>query len=127
MSTNVLDPLGNLTYYFFGETTEGGSPPIASNPRETSRSIYQGQSTLIKTIQTTWNGTSDSSLPIQVTTTLNDITPNLVSYVTTSYDPSGTDNPQEIDEYDFTNTLTACGASLGTLTKKDFVIHSHHS
>ena len=107
--TDVVDPLANRTHYIFGEVKQQGTI-LNSNPRETERDIYQGQSTLVKTIQTAWTSTADNAIPNKVTTILNDVTPNLTSYVTTSFDtPQGgttvIDNPLEIDEYDFDGTL----------------------
>lgn len=118
LQTDVVDPLGNRTHYNFNETNNQSGVP--RNPRETDRFIYQGQSTLIKTIHTDYtsneSAASDAALPYQVTTTLNDVTPNLVSKVVTTYDSlsesyaniGGTlyiDNPTEIDEYDFDGTV----------------------
>ena len=103
--SDVVDALGNRTHYIFAEVDQQGG--VYSDPRESERDIYQGQSTLVRTVQTLWYGTADSALPKQVTTIYNDVTPNLSSYVYYTYD--GTtgcgDNPQEIDEYDFTGTM----------------------
>ncbi|MGA7218825.1 MAG: RHS repeat-associated core domain-containing protein [Candidatus Sulfotelmatobacter sp.] len=108
LNMNVVDPLNNLTYYYFGEYAEQGSPSVFSNPRETQRQLYSGQSTLVRTVNTAWNGTADDAAPTQVTTVYNDVSPSISSYVSTTYDTSSgcvTDNPKEIDEYDFTGTL----------------------
>jgi RHS repeat-associated protein len=86
---DVLDALANLTHHQF-------SLPASGNPRfttrEISRSLYQGQSTLLRTIQTDYNNldssgnTTNTSLPIRVTATLNDVSPNLVSKREWDYD-----------------------------------------
>jgi len=109
MDVRSPDPSGtpNRTHYVF-------SPQYRNAvARETSRSIYAGESTLLRTIQTdhTTSPPVDSSLPIRVTTTLTDVSPNSNSKVETDYDtlpgnqPGGytvpIDNPIEIREFGF--------------------------
>ncbi|MGO9209802.1 MAG: RHS repeat-associated core domain-containing protein, partial [Terriglobales bacterium] len=84
-STAVVDALGNLTTYTFTYA----QPPISqyiSAPRELSRSIYQGNSTLLRTIQTDYIAAGDAAVPIRKTTTLFDVTPNLVTKTEWDYD-----------------------------------------
>jgi hypothetical protein len=76
---DVVDPAGNLTHYAFGFLTNPGpllyqKNWVLSAPREISRTIYQGATTVLRTMQTDYNAvnTSISALPIRVTTTLND-------------------------------------------------------
>jgi hypothetical protein len=103
---DVTDPLGNLTHVVF---SQGGAVHYAS--RETDRYIYQGSSTLLRTIHTEYNNlalgnTQDISLPIRVTTTLNDT--NQVSKIEDDYDSFSAspanptiDNVIEHREYDY--------------------------
>jgi RHS repeat-associated protein len=97
-------------------TAAGVWPNYAA--RETDVYIYSGLSTLLRTVHTDYtlcySAVYDNSLPIRVTTTLNDVTPNLVSKVETDYQPmpagfntlqacspGSLDNPTEIREYDY--------------------------
>src|SRR6266853_1481005 len=88
--------------------------------RELTRSVYSGESTLLRTIQTDYGpnclygGLCGSSIPIRVTTTLNDVSPNLVSKVETDYDTvplvhqSGVttiDNSTEVREFGYDGTV----------------------
>jgi len=88
--------------------------------RDLTRTVYSGDSTLLRTIQTTygpnclWGGLCGSSIPTQVTTTLNDVSPNLMSMMQTDYDTvpfvhqSGVttiDNPTEVREFGYDGTL----------------------
>jgi RHS repeat-associated protein len=118
-SIDVVDPAGNRTKYNFNSACNAGSTWVSSNPVETDRFYYQGQSTLIESVHTDY---TFGPLPSQVTRTLNDVSPNLVSKIVTSYEtvsetypepPNGgnvtgsalIDNPTEIDEYDFDGSL----------------------
>ncbi len=92
---DVTDPLGNLTHYEF---SVGGAKYFS--PREINRSIYQGSTTLLKTIHTDYNNldsfghTQDISLPIRVTTTLNDANlANKVEHDYAAYSSYGPINP----------------------------------
>jgi RHS repeat-associated protein len=78
---DVVDPLGNRTRYQFSFRTNADAPvffPSLLFPRELVRSLYQGQSTLLRTVQTNYSATDSSgrptasSLPIRATTTLAD-------------------------------------------------------
>ncbi len=123
----VTDPDSNGTKHQFAFNTNLESSRYFS-PRELRREIYQGATTLMRTIQTDYNQLDangkpqNRSLPIRVTTTLNDISPALVSKVEWDYDtytalvcPSGwycaepttrpIDNVTEQREHDYgTNT-----------------------
>jgi len=116
LQTDVVDPMQNrVRYNFFNEDYNGTT---VSATRETDRFIYQGNSTLVKTIHTDYAAPGNSQIPTAVTTTLNDVSPALVSKVVTTYDTiSGIaiDNPTEIDEYDFDGTLK--GKTTGTWEK----------
>ncbi len=132
--TDVRDPLGNRTQYWFSALNLGNGS--ARNPRETDRLTYQGESQLARTVHTDYTNDSsntscsaglgcfDYALPYKVTTTLNDISPPLISVVLTKYDTVAQnnnaltydppplplpqiiiDNPIETDEYDFTGVL----------------------
>ncbi|HYM76313.1 MAG TPA: RHS repeat-associated core domain-containing protein [Candidatus Dormibacteraeota bacterium] len=89
--TSVTDALGNLTVYQFTNIGQSSSPPL-----ETSRTIYQGSSTLLRTIQTSYLDSQgyQTIYPTKVTTIL----PNgLQSQVQTDY--AGYGNPKEVREY----------------------------
>jgi RHS repeat-associated protein len=100
---------GDRTHFQFGVRTSsqgvGGYWNFA--PRELYRYIYQGQSTLLRTVETDYNGLdptynlpTNSSLPIRTTTTLNDtsqVTKTEWDYDTTT----NIDNVQEKREYDY--------------------------
>lgn len=81
---DVIDPLGNKTHYQF--STCNTCSPTFFSPRELLRTVYQGTSGPLRTIQTDYNSTVGDALPIRVTTTLTDITPNLVTKHETDYD-----------------------------------------
>jgi RHS repeat-associated protein len=49
-SVSVVDPLGNKTVYQFTQSTQQNVPP----PVETSRTVYQGTSTVLRTINTAY-------------------------------------------------------------------------
>lgn len=51
-AVSVTDQLGNLTTHQFKQSVAGSTPPV-----ETSRSIYQGSSTLLRTVNTTYTTT----------------------------------------------------------------------
>ena len=105
--TDVVDPLGNKTRHQFSVMT--GSYSRFYSPRETDRWAYSGQSTLLRTIHTDYTGGGTFTnwvLPIRETTTLNDVTPNLVTKTEWDYDTvSGysypIDNPIAKREYDY--------------------------
>ena len=127
---NVTDPLGNLTSYEFTTSSQYeisfGTPSFS--PREIQRQIYQGSSTLLRTIQTCYDSLSscptpatDSSadLPVEITTTLDDVSPPLVAQTQMVYDtytPPGDSSAIPIDnviqksEYDYASN--APGALL---------------
>jgi len=90
MDVRDATPQQNRTTYAF---LQGGGSAIPYtpffSPREVHRYIYQGENTLLRTIDTTYNemlnGTTTArSLPTQITTTLNDS--NQVSRVEFDYD-----------------------------------------
>jgi hypothetical protein len=70
---DVRDPLGNRTRHSFGYQSSTCGCAFAFSSRETTTYIYQGENTLLKTIQTDYADlNNDWALPIRVTTTLND-------------------------------------------------------
>ena len=96
---NVTDPLGNLTTYEFTTSSASDDPLYpwggSFSPREIQRQIYQGSSTLLRTIQTCYDNLSScptpatdsgATLPVEITTTLNDISPPLVAQTQMVYD-----------------------------------------
>ena len=86
---DLTDALGNRTRYQFSAPA-GGTPVYSA--REIFRYYYQGQSTLLRTVQTDYNSLdytgnpTDNSLPIRVTTTLNDVSPNIINKKEWDYD-----------------------------------------
>ncbi len=88
---DVTDPLGNLTRHQFSYGTSSTTEAKVS-PRELISSIYSGSSTLLRTVQTDYDGLlsdgqpSNTSRPIRKTTTLTDVVPNLVTKVEWDYD-----------------------------------------
>ncbi len=93
---DVTDPLGNLTSYQF---TQGGDS--LHPPRETSRAIYQGASTVLETIQTAYaNGLYPSS---QTTILANGLQSQIQwDYEATPFvGPGQIDNVTEEREYDY--------------------------
>ncbi|PYU20278.1 MAG: hypothetical protein DMG32_22715, partial [Acidobacteria bacterium] len=101
---DAIDPDGNKTRYEFSYKANG--PPVFFSyfsPRELNRWLYQGQTTLLRTIHTDYNETlpfDNEALPSRVTTTLNDT--NQVAKVELDYDTSGAkDNVIEQREYAF--------------------------
>jgi RHS repeat-associated protein len=98
---DVVDPLGNKTRYQFSfRTSSDGRGPWTTLlfPRETLRSIYSGQSTLLRTVQTDYSPLDSTgrpalgALPIRATTTLSDS--NQVSKVEWDYDTITSNNIQ---------------------------------
>jgi RHS repeat-associated protein len=89
---DVTDPLGNRTHYQFTYGTNPFSP--AYSPREILRQVYDAKAGLLRTVQTCYDSltscptttTFNSSLPVRVTTTLNDVNPPLVKKVETDYE-----------------------------------------
>ncbi|MGH9555284.1 MAG: hypothetical protein ACRD2Y_05625, partial [Terriglobales bacterium] len=96
---DVVDPKGNLTHYEFLYRLPSDCnpppglcplPPWEFEPREVLRQVYDGQTTLLRTVQTchdnlaTCPRTHKTSLPVRITTTLNDT--NQVSKVEYDYD-----------------------------------------
>jgi RHS repeat-associated protein len=86
---DVLDasPAHNRTTYTFMPTSSGGLS------YETQRLIYGGTGTLLRTVNTSYVACGPSSpsaptcyLPQSVSTTLNDVSPNLTAATTTTYD-----------------------------------------
>src|SRR5262249_38903439 len=90
---HFLDEASNIfektTYEFTNDTTLDNTPQYYS-PRETKRSIYAANGTLLRTIQTSYIENADlpgyKSLPSSVTTTLYDVSPPLVTKTDTQYD-----------------------------------------
>lgn len=88
---DVRDAEGNRTRYRFSYAPQGSTGYFFS-PRELTREVYQGESTLLRTIQIDYNGldangrTQNWSLPIRVTTTLNDVNPAKVTKTEWDYD-----------------------------------------
>lgn len=82
-----VDPLGNRTRHQFSAMINSNNRFYS--PRETDRWVYQGQSTLLRTVHTDYTGGGTFTnwvLPIRETTTLNDVTPNLVTKTEWDYD-----------------------------------------
>jgi RHS repeat-associated protein len=100
---DARDPLGNRTrhQFSFRQSSQPGSKYFSS--RETWRWVYQGESTLLRTVQTEYNALdtygnpTNSSLPIRVTTTLHDS--NQVTKQEWDYGSYG--NVTEFREYDY--------------------------
>lgn len=110
---DVIDPAGTRTHHVFA------IPSYYSQigPRETDTSVYNSAGTLLRSIHTDYTPAfnyADFQLPATITTTLNDVSPALVSKQTRQYDSTTLagpaydngasvfiDNPIEIDEYDF--------------------------
>ena len=102
--TTVTDPLGNQTVVQFCAS-------VNASTRETSRTIYQRASTVLRTITTAYSDTysqscADDSVPVTQTTTLDN---GMVSQVQWSYDTYTNavgqtvwiDNVVEKREYDY--------------------------
>jgi len=87
-ANSVTDPLGNVTSYEFSQ----GDPSLSAPPLETSRAIYQGGSTLLRTIQTTY--LSPFGYPTSKTTTLQN---GLATQTQWDYDSNN--NVTEVREY----------------------------
>ncbi len=134
---DVLDPEGNLTKHKFSLSLSTGANRNYS-PRELQRWVYQGQSTLLRTVQTDYEpigpyGYPENwALPKTITTTVNDITPNLVTKTVYTYDtymhlPDTVsriiDNPTEVLEYHFGASTVArktVNTWLKTLNGQDY-------
>ncbi|MCI0538651.1 MAG: hypothetical protein L0Z50_25875 [Verrucomicrobiales bacterium] len=101
--TDVRDPLGNRTRHQFPFRTSSQPGSKYFSTRETWRWVYQGESTLLCTVQTEYNALdtygnpTNSSLPIRVTTNLNDC--NQVRKKEWDYGSYG--NVSEQREYDY--------------------------
>jgi YD repeat-containing protein len=83
--------VSELTSYQFTNTDVSNNDTKWHQPREISRSIYNSAGTLLRTITTDYNQIESVSgyydyLPIRVTTTLNDVSPVLVTKTETAYD-----------------------------------------
>lgn len=83
--------VSELTHYVFSNAPVSYNDTKFHNPRELSRSIYNSSGTLLRTVATDYNTLEPTSgyhdyLPIRVATTLNDVSPPLVSKTETSYD-----------------------------------------
>lgn len=113
---DVTDPEGNRTHYDFTVPTvydQGGALPAY----EIDRKIYQGSSTLMRTVTTDYGGVTGSTcpsglsglfalFPCKATTTYNDVSPALTSSVSTQYDMnSKIGNPTLIQETDFAGNI----------------------
>jgi RHS repeat-associated protein len=116
---DVVSPLGDRVRHQFSYETSS-SATVYYSMREIFRYQYQGQNTLLRTIETDYNNldsngnTTDASLPIRETTTLNDISPTLITK--TEWDYSGTaDDVSEERDYDF-----GSGAVGALIRKKDY-------
>jgi len=125
---DVVDPAGNLTHYSFGFLTNPGLLLYQRSwalyaPRELSRTIYQGKTTVLRTTQTDYNAVNSSgaptlwALPIRVTTTLNDsnqVTKEEWDYdtYTTPGGASGTPIDNVIEHREFAYGSGAPGALL---------------
>jgi RHS repeat-associated protein len=87
MDVRDATPDHNRTSYQFAPGSAGSVTPETFAPRELVRSTYQGESTLLRTTQTdyacfdTYGNTTASSVPIRVTTTLNDVAPTSISKI----------------------------------------------
>jgi RHS repeat-associated protein len=82
---DVVSALGDRTRHQFSFLTSTDPYSNFYSTREVLLYRYQGQNTLLRTVQTDYNGldihgkTTNASLPIRDTTTLNDVTPNLIT------------------------------------------------
>jgi len=121
---DVRDPLANRIKSQFPYRTNTDQKTLFAyfSPRELTRWVYQGESTLLRTVQTDYNNLdgsgrpTNSSLPIRVTTTLNDS--NQVSKVEWDYDTFAgqpIDNVTEQREYDY-----GTGAPGSLVRKRDY-------
>jgi len=107
---DVTDPEGNRTQHQFSFQSDSYADPVFPlySTRELNRWVYQGASTLLRTIQTEYNELdaqgrpTNISLPIRVTTTLNDS--NQVTKVEYGYDT-------------FTALVPTFGGGVQSLTK----------
>jgi len=100
-SNSVTDPLGNLTTYQFTQGTD-----TVNAAHETSRTIYQGSSTILRTVQTAY--ASSITVPLRYPISQTTILPNgLQSQIQWDYQSYGfpwdpvTDNVTEQREYDY--------------------------
>jgi RHS repeat-associated protein len=101
-STTVLDPQGNQTIYDFAGLYTNGR-------LETRRRIYQGSTTLLRTVETCYNGaafpctTTGIDQPITRKTVRTELpdSSGLVSQVDTFYDTRSYGLVTEVDDYDF--------------------------
>ena len=114
---DVVSPLGDKTRHQFSYSTSSQNLPLNYSLRETYRYIYQGQSTLLRTIETDYNfldtygNTTFESLPIRETTTLNDVSPNLIAK--TEWDYTGVaDQVSEERDFDYGS------GTVGSLVRK---------
>jgi RHS repeat-associated protein len=102
---DVVSPLGDRTRHQFSYLTSTSGFSNFYSMRELFRYHYQGQNTLLRTVQTDYtqesNGiTTNASLPIRETTSLNDVSPALMTK--TEWDYSGVaDDVSEKREYAF--------------------------
>jgi RHS repeat-associated protein len=80
-ASSVVDPLGNKTVYQFTNNTDCTYTVV-----ESSRQMYQGSSTLLRTIQTTYTGTSGIVYPKSITATLPSGLQSQVQYDYVTYD-----------------------------------------
>jgi hypothetical protein len=113
----VVDPLGNQTVVQFMNSSGGAFP------YETSRTIYQGTSTVLRTINSTYtlsNGTP-INFPVTRTTILDDGQQSQIQWDYDSYTPPGNPNISYLDnvlekrEYGF-----APGAPGSLVRKTDY-------
>jgi RHS repeat-associated protein len=117
---DVVSPLGDRTRHQFSYLTSSSANSNIYSMRETFRYYYQGQSTLLRTVETDYNNldsngnTTSYSLPIRETTTLSDVTPNLIKK--TEWDYTGIiDQVSEERDFDW-----GSGAFGALIRKKDY-------
>jgi YD repeat-containing protein len=118
---DVVSPLGDKTRHQFSFLTSSQAFSNFYSTREIFLYRYRGASTLQRTVQTDYNGldangnTTNSSLPIRETMTLNDASPSQISK--TEWDYSGVaDDVSERREYDF-----GAGAIGALVRKTDYI------
>jgi hypothetical protein len=132
-SVDVLDPQQNLTHYEFSfyksddfQCANGCTGPFDFAPRELVKRIYQGQSTLFRTIETCYDAlgscarlTTNRSLPVRVSTTLVDAGQmTKVEWDYDSYTPTGSTVNYKIDNVVEERTYDYGLGSPGSLLQK---------
>jgi RHS repeat-associated protein len=114
---DVSSAISDRTRHQFSFLTSSQAFSNFYSMREVLRYHYQGQSTLLRTVQTDYtvdaNGnTVNGSLPIRETTTLNDVSPVLIAKTEWDHSSGVADNISEERDYDFGS------GAVGTLVRK---------